>query len=111
MIQMDWKSVIAKQFKCLVVVPVHVPHKKVEDGQVYHVEEPPPPVVGADLLHNITVVGVILPRRLATLVVATTPRVTPRLPRHYGLARQEGGQAHLQGVGGPADGVRGITVV
>ena len=111
MIQMDWKSVIAKQFKCLVVVPVHVPHEKVEDGQVYHVEEPPPPVVGADLLHNITVVGVILPGRLATLVVAPAPRVTPRLPRHYGLARQEGGQAHLQGVGGPADGVRGITVV
>ena len=35
----------------------------------------------------------------------------PCLPRDQGLAGQEGGQAHLQGVGGPADGVRGITVV
>ena len=111
MIQMDWKGVVPKQFECLVMVPVHVPHEKIEDGQVYHVEESAPPVVGADLLHNITVVRVILPGRLAPLVVAPAPGMTPCLPRHYGLAGQEGGQTHLQAVGGAADGVRGITVV
>ena len=92
-------------------MPVHVPHEEVKDGKVYHVEESPAPVVGTDLLHYITVVGIVLPGRLSPLVVTPAPGMSPGLPRHNGLARQEGGEAGLEHVRATADRVRSITVV
>ena len=110
-VEVDGEGVVAEQFECLVVVAVHVPHQEVHHGQVDHVEQPPAAVVGRHLLDEVAVLGVVLPGRLPPLVVAAAPGVAPRLARHHGLARQEGGQAHLQRVGRAADGVRGITVV
>ena len=105
MVQVYGEGLVAEQFERLVVVTVHVAHEEVEDGEVHQVEESPALVVRTDVLDCVTVVRVILPLGFASLVVAPSPGVAPRLARHQGLAGQEGGQADLQHVGTAADGV------
>jgi hypothetical protein len=73
----------------LVVVPVHVPHEKVVDGQVHDVQHPPPLVVRLDLLDDLAIPLVRLPVCLATLVVRATPGVTPSLAGSDGLRRHK----------------------
>ena len=72
---------------------------------------PPAVVVRGYILHCITVIVVQLPRRLLPFVVAASPGVPPRLSGGDLLRGQEGGEAALQQVRVPADGMPGVAVV
>ena len=111
MVEVYGEGVVIEQLEGLVVVAVHVPHEKVQDGEVHQVQQSPALVVGADVLDCLAVVRLCLPASLPPLVITPAPGMSPGLTRHQALAGQEGSEADLQRVGAPTDGVGGVAVV
>ena len=111
MIEMYGEGIVTEQLEGLVVVAVHVPHEKVQDGEVHQIKQSPALVVGADVLDCLAVVRLCLPPSLPPLVITSAPGMSPGLTRHQALAGQEGSEADLQRVGAPTDGVGGVAVV
>lgn len=95
MVQMQWGRVVPKHLKRFVMMSVHVSHEEVENRHIHDVQKSPPFIIRVDLLHEITVIVVNFPLRLASLVIASAPRVTPHLAGSRLFSRQEDGEGSL----------------
>ena len=76
---------VAERLEGLIMMSIHVPHQKVQDGHVHDIEQPSAFVVGRDPLDVLTVLIVRLPIGLPSFMIGPAPGMPPSFARRDGL--------------------------